>query len=184
MNRKKILTSLAILHVCIFLLCILIIRYFSSDEPAATASNEITIPVTQPETVIEVKESSTYIESESESQIESETASEVITLPVSEPETQAETEIETITEPESDTIIDTAVEENIQDNFPSYTFIYYGDKRLNIRKEPSLESEIIGKIPSGNTGLVIGMPNDDWVEITYGSVKGYCYKKCIITYQK
>ena len=85
MNRKKILTSLAILHVCIFLLCILIIRYFSSDEPAATASNEITIPVTQPETVIEVEESSTYIESESESQIESETASEVITLPESDP---------------------------------------------------------------------------------------------------
>lgn len=183
MNRKKILTSLAILHVCIFLLCVLIIRYFSSDEPAAIASNEITIPVTQTDAVIESEESSSsYIEAESEIQVESETDSEVIAQPLSEPETQ--TEAETITESESETTTETAVEENAQDDFPSYTFIYYGDKRLNIRKEPSLESEIIGKVPAGNTGLVIGMPNDDWVEVTYGSIKGYCYKKCIIPYQE
>ena len=46
--------------------------------------------------------------------------------------------------------------------------------RLNIRKGPSTEKEIIGKIPNGGVMNVISR-NGDWLEIEYNGIKGYVY---------
>lgn len=46
--------------------------------------------------------------------------------------------------------------------------------RLNIRKGPSTDTEIIGKIPNGGVMNVI-LNGGDWLEIEYNGVKGFVY---------
>lgn len=47
---------------------------------------------------------------------------------------------------------------------------------LNLRSEPSTQSEIIGRIPNGDTIMALENIDDIWVKINYKSGIGYCSK--------
>ncbi len=50
------------------------------------------------------------------------------------------------------------------------------ESNLNIRKEPSTESEIVGKAPNGSIVTLVDKTNDSWWLIrTDDGVEGYCY---------
>lgn len=152
MKRKTALTLLSILHICIFLIG-MISFYYHSQETVVTAMPDTTISLAEPETLIEV-ETKTNPEIESTSEIESMTEPECMI----EPETEIESEH---TE---------AAEEKVL-----YTFVYSeGTRNLNIRKGPSLNDEIIGKIPRNGKGDILEFVNDEWALVKYNETIGYC----------
>ena len=59
-------------------------------------------------------------------------------------------------------------------------FIAQIDDTLNIRKEASTDSEIVGKLFDGNVGDVLET-DGDWVKITSGDVTGYVNSSYILT---
>ena len=173
MDRKKTLISLCIIHLCAFLLCLICIKYFqigSAPESNQEIVSSITVlPAPDEESAV----AADTAESEPESIIETESSTETVEEVESEEFTEAETTEETVEE---------TTEEVIQEvvNNNSYPFAYYGNKRLNIRIAPSMDAEIIGKIPSGNSGMVINEENEEWVQVIYGDITGYCSRRCIV----
>lgn len=173
MDRKKTLISLCIIHLCAFLLCLICIKYFqigSAPESNQEIVSSITVlPAPDEESAV----AADTAESEPESIIETESSTETVEEVESEEFTEAETAEETVEE---------TTEEVIQEvvNNNSYPFAYYGNKRLNIRIAPSMDAEIIGKIPSGNSGMVINEENEEWVQVIYGDITGYCSRRCIV----
>ena len=157
MDRKKTLISLCIIHLCAFLLCLICIKYFqigSAPESNQEIVSSITVlPAPDEESAV----AADTAESEPESIIETESSTET----VEEVESEEFTEAETAEEIAEETVEETT-EEVIQEvaNNTSYPFAYYGNKRLNIRIAPSMDAEIIGKIPSGNSGMVINEENE------------------------
>ena len=177
MDRKKSLISLCIIHLCAFLLCLICIKYFqigSAPESNQEIVSSITVlPAPDEESAV----AADTAESEPESIIETESSTET----VEEVESEEFTEAETAEEIAEETVEETT-EEVIQEvvNNNSYPFAYYGDKRLNIRIAPSMDAEIIGKISSGNSGMVIKEENEEWVQVIYGDITGYCSRRCIV----
>ena len=177
MDRKKTLFSLCIIHLCAFLLCLICIKYFqigSAPESNQEIVSSITVlPAPDEESAV----AADTAESEPESIIETESSTET----VEEVESEEFTEAETAEEIAEETVEETT-EEVIQEvvNNNSYPFAYYGDKRLNIRIAPSMDAEIIGKISSGNSGMVIKEENEEWVQVIYGEITGYCSRRCIV----
>lgn len=173
MDRKKTLISLCIIHLCAFLLCLICIKYFqigSAPESNQEIVSSITVlPAPDEESAV----AADTAESEPESIIETESSTETVEEVESEEFTEAEIAEETVEE---------TTEEVIQEvvNNNSYPFAYYGNKRLNIRIAPSMDAEIIGKIPSGNSGMVINEENEEWVQVIYGDITGYCSRRCIV----
>lgn len=52
--------------------------------------------------------------------------------------------------------------------------------RLNIRKQPTLNSEIITTIVSGTyVNIETSNPDEDWVLVNVKDLKGYCMSKYI-----
>ena len=177
MDRKKTLISLCIIHLCAFLLCLICIKYFqigSAPESNQEIASSITVLPAPDE---ELAVAADTAESEPESMIETESSTET----VEEAESEEFTEAETAEEIAEETVEETT-EEVIQEvvNNNSYPFAYYGNKRLNIRIAPSMDAEIIGKIPSGNSGMVINEENEEWVQVIYGDITGYCSRRCIV----
>lgn len=173
MDRKKTLISLCIIHLCAFLLCLICIKYFQIGS-APESNQEIVSSITVlPAPDEELAVAADTAESEPESIIETESSTETVEEVESEEFTEAETAEETVEE---------TTEEVIQEvvNNNSYPFAYYGNKRLNIRIAPSMDAEIIGKIPSGNSGMVINEENEEWVQVIYGDITGYCSRRCIV----
>lgn len=177
MDRKKTLISLCIIHLCAFLLCLICIKYFqigSAPESNQEIASSITVLPAPDE---ELAVAADTAESEPESMIETESSTETVEEAESEEFTEAET-----TEEIAEETVEETTEEVTQEvvNNNSYPFAYYGDKRLNIRIAPSMDAEIIGKIPSGNSGMVINEENEEWVQVIYGDITGYCSRRCIV----
>lgn len=57
------------------------------------------------------------------------------------------------------------------------------DRYLNIRKEPSTDGKIVGKLPN-NGGCYIYSVKDGWAKIKSGSIKGYVSTEYLITGDK
>lgn len=177
MDRKKTLISLCIIHLCAFLLCLICIKYFQIG-PAPESNQEIVSSITVlPAPDEELAVAADTAESEPESMIETESSTETVEEVESEEFTEAET-TEEIAEETVEETTEEATQEVVNNN--SYPFAYYGDKRLNIRIAPSMDAEIIGKIPSGNSGMVINEENEEWVQVIYGDITGYCSRRCIV----
>lgn len=177
MDRKKTLISLCIIHLCAFLLCLICIKYFQIGS-APESNQEIVSSITVlPAPDEELAVAADTAESEPESIIETESSTETVEEAESEEFTEAET-----TEEITEETVEETTEEVIQEvaNNNSYPFAYYGNKRLNIRIAPSMDAEIIGKIPSGNSGMVINEENEEWVQVIYGDITGYCSRRCIV----
>lgn len=165
MNKKTVLILLSILHICIFSIGIVLI-YNHKEAPISlsVASNNTTIEVENENTVPSV------IESEMNDIYESVPTNEVET----EAEDEAETEMSSI-QIEEDENVEQVSEESTESS-PLYTFTYSkGTRKLNIRKGPTVDDEIIGKVPPNGTGIIIEFVNDDWALIEYDGIKGYCY---------
>lgn len=177
MDRKKTLISLCIIHLCAFLLCLICIKYFQIGS-APESNQEIVSSITVlPAPDEELAVAADTAESEPESIIETESSTETVEEAESEEFTEAET-----TEEIAEETVEETTEEVTQEvvNNNSYPFAYYGNKRLNIRIAPSMDAEIIGKIPSGNSGMVINEENEEWVQVIYGDITGYCSRRCIV----
>lgn len=177
MDRKKTLISLCIIHLCAFLLCLICIKYFqigSAPESNQEIASSITVLPAPDE---ELAVAADTAESEPESIIETESSTETVEEAESEEFTEAET-TEEITEETVEETTEEVTQEVVNNN--SYPFAYYGNKRLNIRIAPSMDAEIIGKIPSGNSGMVIKEENEEWVQVIYGDITGYCSRRCIV----
>ena len=177
MDRKKTLISLCIIHLCAFLLCLICIKYFqigSAPESNQEIASSITVLPAPDE---ELAVAADTAESEPESMIETESSTETVEEAESEEFTEAET-TEEIAEETVEETTEEVTQEMVNNN--SYPFAYYGNKRLNIRIAPSMDAEIIGKIPSGNSGMVINEENEEWVQVIYGDITGYCSRRCIV----
>lgn len=157
MNKKFVLVLLSVLHICILALAVIVI-YSSTDisgkdSYAAAEKEEIK------QTEIEITKTE---ETEEETEIEE--------TEIEESESVPESEIETETVMETQT-----TEEETETETVLYTFVYSnGTRNLNIRKGPSTEYEIIGKIPKNGVGSVIEFENDNWALVEYNGIKGYC----------
>jgi uncharacterized protein YgiM (DUF1202 family) len=162
MNKKFVLVLLSVLHICILALAVIVI-YSSTDisgkdSYAAAEKEEIK------QTEIEITETE---ETEEETEIEE---TEIEETEIEESESVPESEIETETVMETQT-----TEEETETETVLYTFVYSnGTRNLNIRKGPSIEYEIIGKIPKNGVGSVIEFENDNWALVEYNGIKGYC----------
>ena len=83
--------------------------------------------------------------------------------------------METYAVPETATESLSEMETETVEAILSYTFQYTGGKRnLNIRKGPSMNDTIIGKIPPNDGGNVLKLANDEWALIEYQGTTGYC----------
>lgn len=157
MKKKTTLILLSILHICVFCIGILILLRSIGAKHTDTALS--------PDTDIQLVDHEPNTETLPETLIE---------LPVvSETQTESELEIEIETDAETD--IETNIETNIETaEPPSYTFQFIGRrKNLNIRKGPSTNYTIIGKIPPLKGGRVLELTNEDWALIEYNDITGY-----------
>lgn len=150
-KRKTICVLLSILHVCV--LCIGIFIFTVPDTP-----EEIVLAVdNETETTAEIE----YVPESSAEVYETESASSE----------------ESIMEPEETTAPECETTESII----SYTFQYSGGKHnLNIRKGPSINDAIIGKIPPHEGGKVLELVDDEWALIAYHGITGYCSREWIV----
>lgn len=64
---------------------------------------------------------------------------------------------------------------SIKDLLPRYTNLGVSKAKtyVNIRKEPSTESDIVGKLYRGNAANILEYLEGDWVRIESGNVEGY-----------
>lgn len=165
MKKKTTLILLSILHICVFCIGILII-FRSIDtkhtDTALSPDTDIQLVDHEPDTLIELPAAS-----ETQTQSELEIATDA--------ETDTETDIDTNIETNIETDIETNIETNIKTaEPPSYTFQFIGRrKNLNIRKGPSTNYKIIGKIPPLKSGRVLELTNEDWAFIEYNGITGY-----------
>ncbi len=60
----------------------------------------------------------------------------------------------------------------------SFTKGYINESSVNVRKEPTTDSEIV-TILILNTGVTISAQTDEWYKVTYGDYTGYIYKPLI-----
>ena len=60
----------------------------------------------------------------------------------------------------------------------TYTAIHKS-KRLFIRKDASMEADIIGSLKPGDSGDVIDI-GEDWVLLKHGRIEGYVFKKYLL----
>lgn len=149
MNKKNTQILLSILHICILGICVLTIYSNRNSAPEAMVAH-----VSSDTRVID-----------------------------SQPEPEADTVSGTEAEPAADTnTVPDPPAEPAGRHFttPSYSFRYLGTYlNLNIRSAPSLDGEIIGKVPPGRSGSVIELTNDGWALIDYQGIIGYCSRDYI-----
>lgn len=166
MNKKSTQILLSILHICILGICVLTIysnRNSASEAMVAHVSSDTRVIDSQPEP-----------EADTASGTEAEPAADTNTVPEP-PATDTDIIPEASTEPEQGTEADTG-----EETIPSYSFRYIGTYlNLNIRSTPSLDGEIIGKVPPGRSGSVIELTNDGWALIDYQDIIGYCSRDYI-----
>lgn len=171
MDKKSTLILLSILHICILGVCILTIynnkhsgvtvAHVSFDTKTAVTPKET---AKEPETEAGTEEPGTDTGMAEEPEAEAGTVEETVEEPETEEKPEAETP-EKIDEPES------AVR---------YSFRYTGTRnKLNMRSAPSMDAEIIGKVPVGGSGSVLELTDEEWIRAEYDGVVGYCSRKWI-----
>ena len=95
------------------------------------------------------------------------------TVDTEEPEVTPEPEQQ---EPEEEETVETSTPE--ENTNLSFTRGYINEESVNVRKEPSTDSEIVTTLIL-NTGVTITAQTDDWYKVTYGDYTGYIYKPLI-----
>lgn len=175
MDKKSTRILLSILHICILGICILTIyNNKHSTDTVVHVSFDTKTAVTPKETD---EEPGTELEPKPESETEPETKS------VEEPEADTGTAKEAKPEPEIDTSMEAAQETQTAETPEStalYFFRFLGTRNeLNIRSAPSMDADIISKVPVGGQGSVLGLTDDDWVRIEYDGTVGYCSRSWI-----
>ena len=68
----------------------------------------------------------------------------------------------------------------VSNNYAQESYVVIG-KTINVRKEASVKSEILGTIPQGEIVTVTNTDNPDWWLITYYGNEGYVSSKLLIT---
>ncbi|MDE7323245.1 MAG: SH3 domain-containing protein [Lachnospiraceae bacterium] len=156
MKDYTICVLLSLLHVCVF--CIGVFIFTAPD------STQDMMPAVEHEDGTKAA-SETKINPEANTEME--TVSHEENIMASEEASVPQTE--------------TASEDETAETVVSYTFQYSGGKRnLNIRKGPSTNNEIIGKIPPNGSGSVLEFVNDEWALIEYRGMTGYCNRKWMV----
>lgn len=156
MKKKTVLILLSLLHICVFCIGILILVQDRAPRQTALVSNTV-VDVTTPESETPVEVS--LVEESSAEDVSSEDVS------VEDPPTEKDTTEEASSE--------TAPPEEPAPAL-SYTFQYVRGKRnLNIRNAPSMQAQIIGKIPPGQGGNILEFADEDWALIEYRGQTGY-----------
>ena len=84
-------------------------------------------------------------------------------------------EVETTPEVEPETTTTSAPTENTD---LSFTKGYINESSVNVRKEPSTDSEVVTTLIL-NTGVTITAQTDEWYKVIYGDYTGYVYKPLI-----
>lgn len=149
MKNKTVLKLLGTFHVCLFL--IFAGHWFLSTSNTDYYS-EYTTADTAEEATIEAIEASTE---------------------VAEPEPVEEPVIEVVEEPETEEAptIEVVYFHGLEVPFD---FEFNGQTRLNIRDDPSMEGNVIGKIPRHKIGTVTAVYDDEWVAVSFEGTEGYC----------
>lgn len=173
MNKKSTLILLSILHICILGVCILTIynnkhsgvtvAHVSFDTGTAVTPKG-PVEETKPAEETEPKPDTVTTE---EREPAKETEQDIVTAEEPEPEVEPEPEppAETVQEPE-----DAAL----------YSFRFTGKRsRLNVRSAPSMDAEIIAKVPVGGSGSVLELTDENWAQIEYDGTVGYCSRSWI-----
>lgn len=167
MDKKSTRILLSILHICILGVCILTI--YNNKHSGVTVANvsfDTKTAVTPRETVLEPETSE---EPEEETKPEGEVPAEEV-----KPESEVSAE-----EPEIE--MPAAEEEQPEaEDAPRYSFRYIGKRsKLNMRSAPSMDAEIIGKVPVGGGGSVLELTDEEWVRAEYNGSVGYCSRAWI-----
>lgn len=174
MDKKSTRILLSILHICILGVCILTIY---SNRHSGTTVAHVSFDT---ETAVTPKETVKGIETETDAAKEAEPADEE--KGDAEPGEEAETE----TAPEAGTPAEAAGEaEEAEDagtpaETVQYSFRFTGKRnKLNIRNAPSMDAEIVAKVPVGGGGSVLELTDENWVQIEYDGTVGYCSRSWI-----
>lgn len=95
--------------------------------------------------------------------------------PAKENETVPETTVpvtETLTPPETTPPVETV---------PPQTTVYKASRNLNVRSQPSTDSEAIGQFTGGSTVEFIEDYNEEWAKITYNGQEAYVASRYLTT---
>lgn len=172
MDKKSTRILLSILHVCILGICILTIYSNKhSGDTVVHVSYDTKTAVTPRETVEEPEEPEESVSAAEESKPVEESDKET----AEEPEESTGTAEEVEPEPEMESEPETSTEVRAL-----YSFRFIGTKnKLNVRSAPSMDAEIIGKVPVGGSGSVLELTDEEWVCIEYDGTVGYCSREWI-----
>lgn len=147
MKNRTVLILLCVFHITLFLI-------FTGYKSSILSKTDYFDDYDKEETTIELAiEPQTAIVDESEIE--------------SEPVIEMESEIETELEPETEPVYFNGVE-------VPFDFQFSGQSRLNIRDNPSMDGQIIGKIPKNKIGTVTAIYDDKWVMVSFEGIEGYC----------
>ena len=93
----------------------------------------------------------------------------------------AEVLTETVEEVVTSSVEESYVEEaTIPEPKTIITGFVTGPYKLNVRKEPSIDSDVVSVIDSGATVTVVDESNDTWLKVrTEAGNEGYCMKQYI-----
>jgi hypothetical protein len=161
MNDKVVRVLISLLHVCLFVLAIVVLHtgIMADKATAGNASNDMLEKVykSEEETVVEVKP-------------------EVETLIETQPQTEIQTEIQS--EPQTESQMETQIEIQTQTQTQDVTVICITRYHpLNIRESPNQKSKILGVMKKGDTATLIEMESEEWAYVRYGDIEGDCYAK-------
>lgn len=188
MKNKTIRMLLSILHICIACIGVLLLsRRVGTDvqdTSSIQADADITI-MTGPAETAEIPETALGIGIEMETEeAAAETAQETEAEQTTETMSSATAEdmTEAMAEATAEAMAEAMAEAGTGTASAAVaTFRYTGRERnLNIRKGPSTNEPVIGKIPRGKGGTVLEMTGNGWALIEYNGITGYCSLKCMI----
>lgn len=168
MDKKSTRILLSILHICILGVCILTI--YSNRHSGVTVAH-VSFDT---ETAVTPKETVRDKETETDAAKEAEPAEEE----KGDAEPEAASEAETPAEAAGE--VEEAEDAGTPKETVLYSFRFTGKRnKLNIRSAPSMDAEIVAKVPVGEGGSVLELTDENWVQIEYDGTVGYCSRSWI-----
>lgn len=171
MDKKSTRILLSILHICILGVCILTI--YSNKHSGVTVAH-VSFDT---QTAVTPKETVKDKETEADAAKAEEPAGEEKT------DTEPREEVEPETAPEAETPaeeVEEAEDVGTPEETVQYSFRFTGKRnKLNIRSAPSMDAEIVAKVPVGGGGSVLELTDEDWARIEYDGTVGYCSRSWI-----
>lgn len=167
MKQRKII--LMFFFICYILATAGCMLYYADSKnilPAFLSADTSSRPDEEPQDNIP-----TVTEYESESIPETETESENVPKTESESESIPETDVPA--EPPTEVSAESDSPE-AEDTFTPIPFVCHTKSRVNIRDIPDTSGTIIGKIPNKMKGEITELTNDEWVQVHYQDIIGYC----------